>query len=180
MGLLIMVNYRRVYIEGGMYFFTVTLKNRKSNTLTNHIDTLRDSFAFVKKHQPFDIIAIVILPEHLHCIWQLPNNDDNYAGRWRAIKSRFTRSLIKLGINLHKNNRGEYNLWQARYWEHTIRDEADLLHHINYIHYNPVKHGWVNSVKDWPYSSFHRFVAQGQLAANWGLTEIDTLNDYGE
>lgn len=175
-----MVNYRRIYIEGATYFFTVTLKNRQANLLTNHIDALRESFAFVKKQHPFKIIAIVILPEHIHCIWQLPNEDDNYAGRWRAIKSRFTRSLIKSGVKLQQNKRGEYDLWQPRYWEHTIRNEADLSRHIDYLHYNPVKHGWTNSVKDWPYSSFHRFVAQGQLPANWGLAESDTFNGYGE
>lgn len=175
-----MVNDRRIYIEGGTYFFTVTLKNRQANTLTTYIDELRESFAFVKEQQPFKIIAIVILPEHIHCIWQLPDGDDNYAGRWRAIKSRFTRSLIKLGIMLQKNKRGEYDLWQARYWEHTIRNESDLSRHIDYLHYNPVKHGWTDAVKDWPYSSFHRFVAQGQLPANWGLAESDTFNDYGE
>jgi len=175
-----MVNYRRIYIEGGTYFFTVTLKNRHANFLTSYIDELRESFAFVKEQQPFKIIAIVILPEHIHCIWQLPAGDDNYSDRWKAIKSRFTRSLIKLGAELHKNNRGEYDLWQARYWEHAIRNEADLSQHIDYIHFNPVKHGWADSVKDWPYSSFHRYVANEQLPANWGSSEIDTLNDYGE
>ena len=175
-----MVNYRRVYIEGGCYFFTATLKNRKSSILTDYIDALRESFSFVKEQQPFEIIAIVVLPEHLHCIWQLPEGDDNYAGRWRSIKSRFTRSLIKSGVKLYKNNRGEYNLWQARYWEHMIRNESDLLRHIDYIHFNPVKHDWSTAVKDWPYSSFHRFVANEMLPVNWGIADEDILNDYGE
>ncbi|MCK4841143.1 MAG: transposase [Methylococcales bacterium] len=175
-----MVNYRRAYIEGGMYFFTVTLKNRQQNYLTTYVDALRDSFAYVKKHQPFEIIAIVILPEHLHCLWHLPRGDDNYAGRWRAIKSRFTRALIKSGADLHKNKRGEYNLWQSRYWEHSIRDESDLLRHIDYIHYNPVKHGYVDNVKDWSFSSFHQFVEEGTLPQNWGLNINDSQNQYGE
>jgi len=175
-----MVNYRRVYIEGGTYFFTVTLKNRQLNYLTDYIDLLRDSFAYVKNQHPFEIIAIVVLPEHLHCLWQLPDGDDNYAGRWRAIKSRFTRLLIKSGVTLYKNDRGEYDLWQHRYWEHTIGNESDLLHHINYIHYNPVKHGYVLSVKDWPFSSFHQFVEKGDLEQDWGLNINDTQNQYGE
>ena len=175
-----MVNYRRVYLEGGTYFFTATLKNRTSDYLTTYVDALRESFAHVKKQRPFEIIAIVILPEHLHCLWQLPEDDINYAGRWRAIKSRFTRSLLKSGVSLHKNNRGEYKLWQARYWEHTIRNESDLLQHIDYIHYNPVKHGWVESVADWPYSSFHDFVKKGKIERNWGESYIEKINKYGE
>jgi len=175
-----MVDYRRVYIKGGTYFFTVTLKNRQSNILTIYIDALRESFAYVKKQQPFEMIAIVILPEHLHCLWRLPTGDDNYAGRWRAIKARFTHTLIKSGVALHKNNRGEYNLWQSRYWEHTIRNESDFHHHIDYIHYNSVKHGWVKSVDDWPYSSFHQFVEKGQLAQNWGSQYVDRQQSFGE
>ncbi len=175
-----MVNYRRVYIDGGTYFFTVTLKNRQSNYLTTYIDLLRESFAHVKKQKPFHIIAIVVLPDHIHCIWQLPDGDNNYAGRWRAIKSRFTRSLIQSGVRLHKNNRGEYRLWQPRFWEHVIRNDTDLTRHIDYIHYNPVKHGYVNSVSDWEFSSFHEFVEKGMLEPDWGEMPIDTAHDFGE
>lgn len=175
-----MVHYRRVFITGGTYFFTLTLKNRKMHYLTTYIDVLRASFADVKQYQDFDIIAMVVLPEHLHCIWQLPEADNNYSGRWRAIKSRFTRELIKSGVNMVKNKRGEYNLWQSRFWEHTIRNESDLQRHIDYIHFNPVKHGYVGSVIDWPFSSFHRYVARGELEKNWGQSTDDSGNDYGE
>ena len=172
-----MVNYRRVYLKGGTYFFTVTLKNRQKNYLTTYIDALRESFAYAKKQKPFEIIAIVILPEHLHCIWQLPEDDNDYSGRWRSIKSHFTHSIIKTGLPLQKNNRGEYKLWQTRFWEHTIRDETDLSQHI---HYNPVKHNLAQSVSEWPYSSFHDYVKDGKLPSNWGNVYIEQPNKYGE
>jgi len=175
-----MVNYRRVFIPGGTYFFTVTLKNRRSDYLVKYINELREAFAYVKNEQPFEIIAIVILPEHLHCLLKLPDGDDDYAKRWQRIKNRFTRSLKNAGVGLNKNNRGEYDLWQSRYWEHAVRDERDLLRHIDYIHFNPVKHGWVDAVINWPFSSFHRYVKEGELESNWGL-EVSNLDfNYGE
>ena len=173
--------YRRNFTKGGTYFFTVNLKNRQSTVLTDSIDLLRESFAFVQRQKPYTIIAIVILPKHLHCIWQLPENDKDYPARWKAIKSRFTRTLKKEAENCYKIKHGEYNIWQRRYWEHTIRDRDDLTQHINYIHYNPVKHGWVNSVADWPFSFFHTFVKHEQLAANWGQEINSTeITGYGE
>ena len=176
-----MVNYRRNFIKGGTYFFTVNLKNRQSTLLVDAIDQLRASFSYVQQQNPFNIIAIVILPEHLHCIWQLPENDNNYPERWKSIKSRFTRLLKKTGINISKNKHNEHNIWQRRYWEHTIRDENDLTRHIDYIHYNPVKHGWVESVKDWQYSSFHKYIKTGTLPSNWSNNiEISDMTKYGE
>jgi len=163
-----MVNYRRSQTKGATYFFTVNLKNRKANHLTDYIEQLRNSFRAIKQQRPFRIEAIVILPDHLHTVWTLPANDANYPARWKAIKSKFTRSLIKEGVKLNKNKRGEYDLWQRRYWEHQIRDNLDLKRHVEYIHYNPVKHGHVLQVKDWPFSSFHRFVGNEFLDGCWG------------
>lgn len=154
-----MVLYRRNRVRGGCYFFTVTLQDRRSRLLVEHIAELRDVFRQVKARMPFQINAIVVLPDHIHAIFTLPADDDNYSSRWRLIKSRYTRALLKKGIPLAANDAGEYNLWQRRFWEHTIRDNEDLNNHINYIHYNPVKHGLVEQVSEWPYSSFHHFRA---------------------
>jgi len=163
-----MVNYRRSQTAGATYFFTVNLKNRKEEYLTNYIEQLRESFRTVKRQYPFKVDAIVVLPDHLHTVWTLPAEDAHYSERWKAIKSRFTRLLIKEELRLYKNKKGEYNLWQRRFWEHQIRDDLDLQRHVEYIHYNPVKHGYVKQVKDWPFSSFHRFVKNDYLDSNWG------------
>ena len=167
-----MVQYRRNFLPGGTYFFTQALHNRKANYLTDHIDLLRISIKKVQQKMPFSIIAIVILPEHLHTIWKLPTDDSNYAGRWRLIKSYFSQSLMKQNVVLLKNSRGEYNLWQKRYWEHTIKDDEDLEAHINYIHYNPVKHKLTTQPIDWLYSSFHLYVRKNLLPAHWGSTDV--------
>lgn len=176
-----MVNYRRNWITGGTFFFTVTLKNRNSRVLTDHVDALRAAFRFVTQRNPFQTIAIVVLPEHIHTVWKLPANDDDYAGRWKAIKPQFTQHIGLQGFPLHRNARGEYELWQSRYWEHTIRNDEDLIRHVDYIHYNPVKHGLVERVADWPYSSFHQFVRRGLLELNWGYSENrDDSGQFGE
>ncbi len=163
-----MVGYRRNFVPGGTYFFTVTLQDRKANLLTQYIDHLRQAFRKVRIDHSFQIDAIVILPEHLHTIWTLPDNDADYPGRWRAIKSQFTRSLKQQGLALKFNSRGVSNVWQARFWEHTIKDAEDLQRHIDYLHYNPVKHGLTVNVSDWPHSSFHRYVKTGLLPPDWG------------
>jgi len=168
-----MVNYRRSRVAGGSYFFTVTLRDRRSSALVDHIADLREAFHWVQTRRPFRIRAIVVLPDHLHTIWTLPAEDADYSGRWRAIKSRFTRALVKSGGPLRRNARGEYLLWQRRYWEHTLRDPVDMQRHIDYIHYNPVKHGHVRLVRDWPYSSFHRFVKAGVYPEDWAGGETD-------
>ena len=162
-----MVNYRRNHQPGGTFFFTLTLRERSSRVLTDHIETLRAAFRAVRRERPFHVNAIVVLPEHLHTIWTLPPGDDDYPGRWRAIKSAFTRAVVKSGVMVARNTKGEYALWQRRYWEHTIADEGDFQRHVDYIHYNPVKHGWVNRAVDWPYSSFHRYVARGMVPLHW-------------
>lgn len=121
----------------------------------------------MRAQRPFTIDAIVILPDHLHTLWTLPDGDTDYSGRWRAIKSGFTHRLLPSGIPLVRDHRREYHLWQRRFWEHTIRDDADFQHHVDYIHWNPVKHGLTRNVADWPYSSFHPYVRLGLLANDW-------------
>ena len=163
-----MVAYRRNFVPGGTYFFTAALADRTSTCLVDHIELLLRSVDVSKQKRPFNEIATVILPDHLHTIWRLPDDDFDYPGRWRAVKSLFIRLLVKSGVHLVRNNRGEYRVWQSRYWEHTIADEQDLRSHIDYIHYNPVKHGHVDKVSAWPYSSFHRYVQAGTLPPDWG------------
>ena len=175
-----MVNYRRSKEKGGTYFFTVNLKNRKEMYLTSYIEQLRESFRLVQQNDPFNIVAIVILPDHLHTIWTLPENDANYSARWKAIKSKFTRLLVKEGVSVKKNKKGEYNLWQRRFWEHQIRDDLDLKRHVDYIHYNPVKHGHVVQVMDWKYSSFHRYVNENYLKVDWGGSVNGNDGGFGE
>jgi REP-associated tyrosine transposase len=162
-----MVFYRRNFIPGGSYFFTVALTDRKRDWLVRHINLLRLAFRRAKRERPFTIDAIVVLPEHLHCVWTLPPGDADYSHRWRLIKARFSRVLSAAGAPIHQSAKGEYNVWQRRFWEHTLRDERDLQAHVDYIHYNPVKHDLVTRVGDWPYSSFHRFVRMGWLSADW-------------
>jgi putative transposase len=175
-----MVNYRRNFIAGGTYFFTVTLRDRQAAFLTQHIDALKQAFDETRLTKPFQTQAIVVLPDHLHTLWQLPADDCDYAGRWRKIKSRFTRLLVQRSVLITRNEKGEYDLWQRRYWEHTIRDDLDLQRHVDYIHFNPVKHGLVDRVADWPYSSFHRHVKLGIVPADWAVGDEKSGVRFGE
>lgn len=175
-----MVLYRRNRVPGGTYFFTLTLVDRSSSALVDHIGRLRDSFRTVRLRHPFASIAIVVLPDHLHAVWRLPDHDDRYAMRWRMIKAHFTRSLGVAGLTLPGRGNGERWLWARRFWEHTVRDGEDLARHVDYVHFNPVKHGLVARVADWPYSSFHREVARGALPADWGGVRGDRIRRAGE
>jgi len=148
---------------------------RNSRQLVESINLLRLAFRKTREAKPFQIDAMVVLPEHLHSIWTLPPNDSDYPGRWKAIKSIFTRELEKSGVSVGKRQDGSALIWQRRYWEHTIRDADDLNRHIDYIHFNPVKHGLVERVIDWPYSSFHRYVGQGLLPPNWAGENFDDM-----
>lgn len=171
-----MTDYRRYRRNGGTYFFTVNLAERKQKLLTEQIDTLRDAFRTVKNAHPFVIEAAVVLPEHLHMIWTLPEGDDDFSLRWRQIKSAFSREIEKgERISKSRQRRQERGLWQRRFWEHLIRDEEDLNRHIDYIHFNPVKHGYVQRAADWPFSSFHRYMRLGILPADWGAS-IEVCN----
>ena len=162
-----MVRFRRNWFPGGTFFFTATLLDWRSRLLTEHINLLRQAFRSTRNDAPFQIIAIVVLPDHLHTILTLPEGDADYSGRWKAIKAGFTRALRTNGVVLISNTASGYQLWQPRYWEHTIRDDRDLQVHVDYIHFNPVKHGLVKRAADWPYSSFHRYVRKGWLTKDW-------------
>ena len=174
-----MVNYRRVQQSGGTFFFTVTLRDRNSALLTQYIDQLRFAFRDTQLKKPFKVDAIVILPDHLHCLWTLPTGDSDYSGRWRSIKSCFVRKLRKSGVKVGINEKGEADIWQRRFWEHQIRDAKDLEAHVNYIHINPVKHGLVKNVIDWPWSSFHEYLRNGLLERNW-TSDCVADGEFGE
>lgn len=175
-----MVLYRRQRIPGASYFFTHVLHDRRAALLIDHVDLLRAAYTTVQRRWPFDTEAIVVLPDHLHCIWTLPGSDDDYAGRWRLIKSRFSAALRLRGIDTGRRGRHQRTLWQRRYWEHTLRDERELGAHVDYIHINPLKHGLVERVADWSYSSFHRYVARGALPRDWGGRVRLAPGRYGE
>jgi putative transposase len=175
-----MVNYRRHYVAGGTYFFTVTLRDRRSTLLVDQAAMLTEVMQQAHSRRPWETVASVIMPDHLHAIWQLPEGDDDYSGRWRDIKSGFVRKLSKAGHAIARNARGEADIWQSRFWEHMIRDEDDLRRHIDYIHFNPVRHGHVVRVADWPRSTFHRYVSEGILPLNWAGAGDTASEGFGE
>jgi putative transposase len=157
-----MSQYRRVKIEGGWFFFTVTLADRSSGLLVQHIERLRAAYRAAQRRDPFETIAICVLPDHLHAIWALPPDDADFSRRWSLIKHDFSRGLPgNPDRSRSKIAKREKGIWQRRYWEHAIRDDADLSRHVDYIHFNPVKHGLVSRACDWPHSSFHRYVGRG-------------------
>jgi putative transposase len=164
-----MTAYRRNFVPGGSFFFTVNLLDRRQRLLTEHIGHLRAAFRDTRARHPFTIDAIVVLPDHLHAIWTLPDGDHDFASRWRLIKSAFSRALLPgEQISASRASKGERGIWQRRYWEHTLRDERDFSRHVDYIHFNPVKHQHVGRVKDWKHSSFHRMVRLGVYPEDWG------------
>jgi putative transposase len=175
------MRYRRAKIEGGVFFFTLALADRSSDLLVRQVDRLRHVYGLVTERHPFETIAICILPDHLHAIWALPDGDANFALRWSVIKSYFSRGVPagedRTSSKITKRDKG---VWQRRYWEHAIRNDKDLERHVDYIHFNPVKHGYVTRVCDWPYSSFHRYVARGVLPADWGGDMRDLPGRFGE
>jgi putative transposase len=161
--------YLRAKLDGGTFFFTVTLADRSSNLLVQEIGLFREAYRSVQRRLTFTTVAICILPEHLHAIWTLPEGDIDYSKRWNLIKGGFSRYLPSSAVRSpSKIAKREKGIWQRRYWEHAIRDDADLVRHVDYIHFNPVKHGFVSRVCDWPHSSFHRFVERGDLPLDWG------------
>jgi putative transposase len=175
-----MVRYRRNFIPGGAYFFTVTLADRSSTALVDHIDALRGAFRAARRERPFTIDAVVVLPDHLHVILTLPTNDADFSGRWRRIKGHFSQGLIDAAVGLKRAPNGDLALWQRRFWEHTIRDENDFARHVDYIHFNPVKHGLVSRVCDWPHSSFHRYVKEGLVPDDWAGDVREEGDGFGE
>jgi putative transposase len=163
-----MTNYRRSRIAGASYFFTVNLADRTQSQLTDHIALLRSAFEYTRERHPFVVDAAVILPEHLHVIWTLPEGDRDFSLRWRLIKTEFSRGLPHGEFRTDsRQGKSERGIWQRRYWEHLIRDDVDFSRHVDYIHINPVKHGLVSRVADWPHSSFHRYVREGMLPVDW-------------
>ena len=147
---------------------------------------LRDAFRVVRAARPFRIDALVLLPDHLHAVWSLPSDDADYSTRWRLIKKRFTKKFLDAGggeaaTSASRRSKGERAVWQRRFFEHTVRDESDLKRCVDYVHVNPLKHGLVERVRDWPWSSFHRYVKFGDYPTDWGAANVwygDEWKDY--
>ena len=167
-----MPNYRRHRVPGGTYFFTVNLLERQRRLFVTEIETLRK----VRAARPFLIDCWVVLPDHLHCVWTLPPDDADYPARRKAIKIAFSKSIPKTErLSAVRLANGERGIWQRRYWAHSIRDDLDYARHVDYVHFNPVKHGHVARVRDWPYSSFSRYVAAGIYPIDWASDDGEKM-----
>jgi len=183
-----MPEYTRVKLKGGTYFFTVVTFGRQPILTDERVMiALGEGIREVRQSLPFAIGAWVLLPDHLHTIWTLPENDDNFASRWAVIKRIVSKRCASLEgimgpVSDSRSKRGEGSFWQRRFWEHCIRDELDLQRHLDYIHWNPVKHGYVKRVIDWPYSTFHRFVKNDIYPPDWGGISDDETDKiiFGE
>lgn len=169
-----MSRYRRSLLAGGTYFFTV-VTYRRQTILCDEIfrHALRSAIESVRVSRPFTINAWVLLPDHLHCIWTLPQDDADFSTRWMMIKRKVSIACTAQyeqadWLTTSKQKHRESTIWQRRFWEHQIRDDIDYAKHLDYLHYNPVKHGLVNQAKDWQYSSFHRYVKNGFYEETWG------------
>lgn len=180
-----MPDYRRYFVPGGTFFFTLVTHQRQP--LFNHPEArklLGKILRICKRQWPFEIDAIVLLPDHLHTIWSLPPGDSSYPRRWGWIKKQFTKTWLDMGgtelpISSGRKEERRRGIWLPRYWEHTIEDESDFDAHFDYIHYNPVKHGYVTCPSDWPWSSFHRWVREGVYAVNWACeNQQETKLDF--
>jgi putative transposase len=175
-----MPEYRRNRVEGGTYFFTLTLADRRSDLLVREVAALRASVARARTLYPFIIDAWVVLPEHLHAVWTLPEGDADFSTRWTLIKRGFSARIgAGESRSVSRIAKGERGIWQRRFWEHTVRDEADFTRYVDYVHFNPVKHGLVGNAKDWPFSSFRRAVARGDYPSNWGCAD-EGSGEFGE
>ena len=173
-----MPQYRRTRIPGGVYFFTVVTFGRKP-ILTDQTprEILHTAWVKTKQCLPFQTEALCLLPDHLHCIWRLPEGDADFSMRWKEIKRFFTLGYLKHNgtggtRNASRRKKGEAAIWQRRFWEHVIRDEEDFNNHVAYIHFNPGKHGLVKQASDWPWSSFHRYVELGWVDPDWGGVDV--------
>jgi putative transposase len=174
-----MTHWRRAYVPGGTFFFTLVTADR-APILTTPLGRalLREVTIECRRQWPFDIEAVALMPDHLHTLWRLPEGDTEYPKRWGWLKKEFTKRWVARGgdersvsESVQRNRRR--GVWQRRFWEHVIRGERDLERHLDYIHYNPVKHGLVQRAIDWPWSSFHRFVREGKYSTDWGCTPMD-------
>lgn len=174
------MRYRRAFVPGGSFFFTVvTEKRRPVLASAQAIAVLRGAFPAVPASRPFVMNAAVVLPDHLHCICTLPSDDGDFATRWRLVKTWFTKHCdpaLRAMPNRARAAKAEQTLWQHRYWEHLLRDEADFNRHVEYIHYNPVKHGYAKAPMDWPHSSFRQYVEAGVYPADWGCGEMSFIH----
>ena len=174
-----MPNYRRLRIEGGTHFFTVTLADRRSDLLVRRIDLLRAAWCETLLAQPFAVDTVVVLPDHLHAIWTLPSGDDDFSGRWSRLKAAFSRALPQpQSLSPSLRGKREKGVWQRRFWEHAIRDEQDLIRCRKYCWANPVKHELVSRPTDWPHSSIHRDIRRGLVDEEW--IDGDAVGEYGE
>jgi len=172
-------DYRRNRVEGGTYFFTLALADRRSDLLVREVDALRASVSRARTLYPFNIDAWVVLPEHLHAVWTLPEGDADFPTRWTLIKRGFSAKIAKgESRSASRIAKGERGIWQRRFWEHTVRNEADFTRHVDYVHFNPVKHGLVSNAGDWPFSSFRRAVARGHHPTDWRGEDI--IGEFGE
>jgi len=168
-----MPNYRRAYEQGGMFFFTVVAhRRRRLFSEAKAREYLRKTVLAVQTERPFELVATVLLPDHLHCIWKLPDGDSDFSIRWACIKKGFSKLWIAGGggeaeISDARHKHRECGIWQRRFWEHRIRNEDDMMRHVNYIHYNPIKHKLVRCPHEWPYSSFQRWVEEGYYKQDW-------------
>ena len=171
-------------IAGGTYFFTVNSFRRRPILTTDSLrDALRAAIQKTRLIHPFEVDAWVLLPDHLHCIWTLPEGDANFSIRWSMIKRLVSQACAdEFGVDnssFSRTTRRELGIWQRRFWEHQIRDDNDFARHVDYIHWNPVKHGLVARAGDWPYSTFHRYVAEEMLSPDWGMRD-DVAGEFGE
>jgi putative transposase len=175
-----MSNYRRAFVPGGCWFFTANLFDRRQSLLVDKIDALRDATRRTHVRYPFHIDAMVILPDHIHAVWTLPPGDLDFSIRWRLIKTRFAKSIPNgEPRSAVREARGERGVWQHRFWEHLIRDEEDYRRHVEYCYINPMKHGLVGRVCDWPFSSFHRDVRAGIFPPDWA-GDATQEGEFGE
>jgi putative transposase len=176
-----MPNWRRAHVPGGTYFFTVVTDRRRPLFADpSSRQTLGDVIRECRLQWPFDVHSIVLLPDHLHAIWSLPRGDADYSKRWAWIKRQFTKCWLvaggtETGISEGRRRDGRRCVWQPKFWEHTIEDEGDMERHVDYIHYNPVKHGYARCPVDWPWSSFHKWVQYGAYPSNWGCSHREAL-----
>jgi putative transposase len=167
------MRYRRLKVEGACYFFTLVTEDRRNLFVDPEtIALLEKAIAVVGQRHPFEVEAQVIMPDHLHALWQLPEKHADYSTRWRLIKEALSKVYVKqqrrMVVSPARQARGEQALWQRRFWEHLVRDDRDFGAHLDYIHLNPVHHGLVTAPRDWPHSTFKMWVARGRYIPEWG------------
>jgi putative transposase len=177
------MQYRRAKVAGATYFFTVVTHHRQPIFKDANAVALFDAGLMrIQMRHPFKVDAFVILPDHIHTIWTLPDGDADYSKRWRLIKEAFTKEFVPQSEPIARSRsrvaKNEQSIWQRRFWEHVIRDEADYAAHADYIHYNPVRHGLTAAARDWPYSSFSQWVARGAYEPYWGSDEVPPFPEW--